>query len=133
MKRRSATRTSLREISLFLLMLSAGGCANLSPGAFPREMSDTFRSVGVAITDQAMFERLGAGVRGHVLNPGFEAGGRVEYVGFARLVGVDGDVSLEGDGHGVGAISDEARATIRELLKSRPDLIEKLLPAKNGE
>lgn len=108
------------------------GCA-LS--AFPKEFGETTKATAVSITDQARWERVLARLSGHVNNPGLRTEVGVTYFLEARLVGVDGDVQLEGDGTG-GELSQDARAKLLRLFSERPEaviLFEQLLDKLDAE
>jgi hypothetical protein len=43
------------------------------------------------------------------------------------LIGVDGEVEVSGKGHGDDTPSPEAEAVIRDLLKDKPELVDKVI------
>ena len=102
------------------------GCASLTPAGFPAELSDAARQISVSTMDQAVWTRLLARLDGQIIEPGMEGYAGVLYVAGGKLRGVSGQLRIEGEGDGAGALSDEARAAIVDLAK-RPDLLAKLL------
>lgn len=122
----------MTRLLIALIPLVLSGCPLLStgcqgPAAFPREMADGFRAVTTSIADQAQWKAIIGNVRGHVNNPGFVGYVAVKYEAGGRLEGVDGDVSLSGQGTGSGVTTPEAREAMIETLRKNPQLLERIV------
>ncbi len=107
-----------------LLSLLLGGCA--APQAMPAEFALVAKQIGTSISDQAVYDRTLARIDGQVIDPGLEAYAGMLYIAGAKIRGASGQVKLEGDGAGSGALSPEARAVILRLAEE-PGLFEKFL------
>lgn len=120
----------LPAVGLLLLLPLAGCATTMGPAAFPAELGDAVRQVSTSIGDQASWERVMARLGGQVIEPGREGYVIQEYRAGARIVGVSGQLLLEGDGAG-GALSAEARAVLLELA-ARPTLLAELQAARRA-
>lgn len=112
-----------------LSLIFCGGCQSFQPNAFTAEFADAARQVATSVGDQAVWERVLARLDGQVIEPGVEGYAGVLYVAGGKLTGVSGQITIEGDGNGSGALSADARAVIVELGKRRPDLLRELIAA----
>ena len=97
------------------LVIAMSGCQQ--PAAFPKEFAQATNQIVTSMTDQAVWDKLAANVRGHVNNPGLRTGAGLEYFAYARLDGFDGDVAADATGTGSGQLTPEARAAILRLAE----------------
>ena len=108
------------------------GCSGLHAPAFPAELSDAARQVSTSIADQAVWEDVLARLDGQIIEPGVLTYGGTLYVVGAKLTGASGQLKLEGDGGGGGALSPAARAALVELAR-RPDVLAQLIDWLSAE
>ena len=125
---------------LFANLLAVGsvGCGALNTGitAFPAEFADSARVVAADITNQAVWDRILARLDGQIIEPGLEFYTGVVYVYGAKMPGVSGQLSVEGDGEGTGQIDPDAKAAAIDLLlrvpaQQRRETLERLFPGQD--
>lgn len=112
-------RFLLGVLALIVAIFLTAGCS--APTGFPKEFSQTARAVAVSMTDQAVWERLMARLRGHINNPGLRFSAGIEYYTEFKIIGTDGDVWLEGNGTGTGTLSPKARTALLQILDDSDD------------
>lgn len=96
-------------VVLALLGLILTGCQSSglpAPKAFPQEMGKSWEAIGTSILSQTIWDKMDGNIRGHVIEPGVEGYFIQKYAIGSRLVGVDGDVNLMGEGTGSGQMNE---------------------------
>ena len=107
------------------------GCDALQPRAFPSDAGMIMKQIGTSMADQAVWEELDTGVGVHVNNPGFRGWAAIVYEVGGQIIGLDGDFKLSGEGGGSGALTEEARQVILQLVND-PTFNEQLLALMAG-
>lgn len=99
--------------SIFFTVGSCTGSLGCAPKLMPEEFASAVQAVTASQTAQTVLDRVAQRAGAEGINPGLRTGAGVEYYAYARLEGIAGRVSLEGDGHGRGTpLTDEEKAQV---------------------
>ncbi len=112
------------------VLLFVSGCG--APMGFPKELGDAVQVITEMVRDQGLLDQFTSSIDGHVNDPGIEVFVDITVASGVRMIGVDGNVSLDASGIGTQLptevrshlirkldepnLSDEQRAAILDLL-----------------
>lgn len=96
------------------VLLLGFGCG--PPMGLPKEFGAAAGVLTGMVADQGLLDEFIGNIRGHVNEPGMAVFATIEFTSGVKIVGVDGDVSLQGSGVGT-----QLPAALRESLIARLD------------
>lgn len=116
----------LAALAALFLVFSGTGCnAMMSPYGLPKEFSQAAQTFGASVMDQAVWDEMMGRLGAEVINPGLETYLLTRVSLGTRIVGTSGRITLEGDGHGTGEISDAFRETLLQNYRSATSAAER--------